>query len=230
MSAGIRLVPQRLAAKRRRHWPSGCKPTFPIFGSRTELAACHHLLQSDLDLPEAADLIVAATGSWGAESALNRWHVEQGRLRPILYGWTEAHACAGPCCGHRGRRPAVSNAISAGQERRHSRSWTGRTAGTAARRSRPAAPTTILMVPVELNYVTAMISDVALECLLSPPTRSFSRVFATSQRRVDQLGARWSDEWLTERGSDDPGIRTIDRPWPRTACPACRDQPAEEAA
>ena len=84
--------------------------------------------------------------------------------------------------------------------------------------------------PVELNYVTAMISDVALECLLSPPTRSFSRVFVTSQRRIDELGARWSDEWLAEHGNDDPGIRTVDRPWLRTTCPACRNQPAEEAA
>jgi hypothetical protein len=30
-----------------------------------------------------------------AESALNRWHIAQGRGRPVLYGWTEAHACAG---------------------------------------------------------------------------------------------------------------------------------------
>ena len=84
--------------------------------------------------------------------------------------------------------------------------------------------------PVELNHVTAMIGDVALECLLSPPTHSFSRVFATSQRRIDDLGARWSDEWSAGHGNDDPGIRTVDRPWLRTMCPACRDQPVDEVA
>lgn len=55
----------------------------------------HQLIAQDEDLLAAADLIVAATGNWVAESALNRWHVAQGRARPILYGWTEAHACAG---------------------------------------------------------------------------------------------------------------------------------------
>jgi hypothetical protein len=53
------------------------------------------LLAADHDLATAADLIVSATGSWAADSALNRWHVSQGRDRPIVYGWTEAHACAG---------------------------------------------------------------------------------------------------------------------------------------
>ena len=39
-------------------------------------------MESDFDLLEAADLIVAATGSWGAESALNRWHVAAGPAPP----------------------------------------------------------------------------------------------------------------------------------------------------
>ena len=43
-------------------------------------------------------------------------------------------------------------------------------------------------------------------------------------------GARWSDEWFAEQGKDHPGVRTVDRPWFCTACPACRDQPEEEAA
>ena len=59
--------------------------------------------------------------------------------------------------------------------------------------------------PVELNHVTAMISDVALDCLLSPPTHSFSRVIAISQRRIDELGGRWRDEWLAEQGKGESG-------------------------
>ena len=199
---------------------------------RIEDQACdlHHLLRSDFDLLEAADLIIAATGNWGAESALNRWHVEQGRLRPILYGWTEAHACAGHAVAivdeggcfqcNIGRTGAPSFKVV---------DWPD---GGDGNQEEPACGAHYHPYgPVELNYVTAMISDVALECLLSPPTRSFSRVFATSQPRIDDLGARWSDEWSAEHGSDDPGIRTVDRPWLRTSCcPACRDQPAEEAA
>ena len=68
---------------------------FPHLQIESRACNLQGLLQSDLKLLEAADLVIAATGNWGAESALNRWHVEQGRPSPILYCWTEAHACAG---------------------------------------------------------------------------------------------------------------------------------------
>ena len=56
--------------------------------------------------------------------------------------------------------------------------------------------------PVELGYVTAMVRDVALDCLLDPPIRSFSRVITAPRRRIDALGGRWSEEWLAGRGKD----------------------------
>ena len=196
-----------------------------------EARACdlHELLQSDLELLEAADLIIAATGSWGAESALNRWHVEQGRPSPILYGWTEAHACAGHAVAIVGEGGCFQCHIGpTGSPSFKVVDWPG---GGDASQEEPACGAHYHPYgPVELSYVTAMISDLALDCLLSPPTRSFSRVFATSQRRIDELGARWSNEWLAEHGKDDRGVRTVDRPWLRTTCPACRDQPVEEAA
>ena len=196
-----------------------------------EARACdlHQLLRSDLDLVQVADLIIAATGSWGAESALNRWHVEQGRPSPILYGWTEAHACAGHAVAIAGEGGCFQCSISrTGAPSFKVVDWPD---GRDASQEEPACGAHYHPYgPVELAYVTAMIGDVALECLLSPPTHSFSRVFATSQRRINDLGARWSDEWLAEHGNDDPGIRTVDRPWLRTTCPACRDQPVEEVA
>ena len=196
-----------------------------------EVRACglHQLLQSDLELLEAADLIIAATGSWGAESALNRWHVEQGRPSPILYGWTEAHACAGHAVAIVGEGGCFQcNIGRTGSPSFKVVDWAD---GGDGSQEEPACGAHFHPYgPVELNYVTAMISDVALDCLLSPPTHSFRRVFATSQRRIDELGARWSNEWLAEQGKDDPGVRTVDRPWLRTTCHACRDQPAEEAA
>ena len=202
---------------------------FPHLGIEGRAYSLQQLFQSDLELLVAADLIISATGSWSAESALNRWHVEQGRPRPILYGWTEAHACAGHAVAivgeggcfqcHIGRTGSSSFKVV---------DWPD---GGDASQEEPACGAHYHPYgPVELNYVTATISDVALDCLLSPPTHSFSRVFATSQRRIDELGARWSNEWLAEQGKDDPGVRTVDRPWSRTTCPACRDQPVEVAA
>ena len=189
-----------------------------------EARACflQELLQYDLNVLKSANLIIAATGSWGAESALNRWHLERGRPGPVLYCWTEAHACAG-------------HAVAIVREGGCFQCQIGRTGspsfkvvewpdGGDASQEEPACGAHFHPYgPVELNYVTTMISDMALDCLLRPPSRSVSRVFAASRRRVDELGGRWSDEWLAEQGEGDPGMRTVERPWSRTNCPACGD-------
>ncbi len=202
---------------------------FPHLQIEGRACGLHHLLQNDVELLEAADLIVAATGSWSAESALNRWHVELGRPRPVLYGWTEAHACAGHAVAIAGEGGCFQcNIDRTGAPSFKAVDWPD---GGGGSQEEPACGAHYHPYgAVELNYVTATIGDVALECLLSPPAHSFSRVFATSQRRIDELGARWSDEWLAEHGNDDRGIRTIDRPWLRTTCSARRDQPVDEVA
>ncbi len=196
------------------------EPDFPHLQIESRACSLQGLLQGDSELLEAANLIIAATGSWGAESALNRWHVEHGRPGPIVYCWTEAHACA----GH-----AVAIASEGGCLQCH----IGRTGspsfkvvewpdGGDASQEEPACGAHYHPYgPVELNYVTAMISDLTLDCLLNSPTQSSSRVFVTSQRRIDELGGRWSDVWLAERGKGETGMRTVDRPWLRTNCPAC---------
>ena len=190
-------------------------------------ASLEGLVQGDVGLLEAAGLIIATTGSWGAESVLNRWHVERGRRNPIVYGWTEAHACAGHAVAIVGEGGCFQCHISrTGSPSFKVVEWPD---GGDARREEPACGAHYQPYgPVELSYVTAMISDVALDCLLRPPSHSFGRVIATSQRRIDELGGRWGDEWLAEQGQGGPGVRTVDRPWLRTSCPACRDQLVEE--
>ena len=189
-----------------------------------ESRACHlqEILRGDPELLEAADLIVAATGNWGAESALNRWHIEHSRPRPILYCWTEAHACAGHAvviarvggcfqC-HIGRTGSPSFKVV---------KWTD---GGDESQEEPACGAHYHPYgPVELSYVTATISDVAMDCLLSPPTNSINRVFATSQNRIEELGGQWSNSWLAERGKGESGVRMVDRPWMKMDCAACGD-------
>ena len=202
---------------------------FPHLQIESRACSLQELLQSALKFLEAANLIIAATGSWGAESALNRWHVAQGRLNPILYGWTEAHACAGHAVAimgeggcfqcHIGRTGVPSFKVVEWPE------------GGDASQEEPACGAHYHpYAPVELNYVTVMISGVALDCLLNPPACSFSRVFARSQRRIDELGGCWSDKWLAQQEKSERGMRTVDRTWLRVNCPACGGQPVEGAA
>ena len=45
---------------------------------------CEELLASNSELLSGCDLIIAAMGDWGAEGALNAWHVEHGLAIPII--------------------------------------------------------------------------------------------------------------------------------------------------
>jgi sulfur-carrier protein adenylyltransferase/sulfurtransferase len=168
----------------------------------------------------AADLIVSAMGSWAAESALNRWHVDQGRDRPIVYGWTEAHACAGHGVAitteggclqcHLGRTGAPSfNVVD----------WPD---GGDTNQEEPACGAHYQPYgPIELSYVTAMLSELSLDCLLQVPSQSFSRISVTSQDRIEKLGGQFSNAWLTAYDEEKGGVRIVDRAWPRTECAAC---------
>lgn len=194
---------------------------YPHLSVAHRACGMHQLMSHDADLLTEADLIVAATGNWVAESALNRWHVRQGRERPILYGWTEAHACAG-------------HAVAIGQEHGCLQCHIGRTGapdltviewpeGVDVHQEEPACGAHYQPYgPVELAYVTSMITEVALDCLLDPPVRSFSRVFVASQRRIAPLGGRLTEGWRSTFGDAEGGARTVDRLWPAVGCSACR--------
>lgn len=189
----------------------------------------HQLIAHEGDLLSAADLIVAATGNWVAESALNRWHLGEARAMPIIYGWTEAHACAGHAVAigktdgclqcHIGRTGAPDLTVV---------EWP---AGADPTLEEPACGAHYQPYgPIELAFVTAMISEVALDCLLDPPEASFSRVIVAAMRRIEQLGGRLSSAWRSEFGTGDGGVRTVDRPWTAAACAACGPDRLDEAA
>lgn len=202
---------------------------FPHLNVEHRACDLHQLIVRNEDLLAAADVIVAATGNWVAESALNRWHVRQGRGRPIVYGWTEAHACAG-------------HAVAIGQRGGCLQCHIGRTGapkltavewpdGGDIAQEEPACGAHYQPYgPVELAYVNAMIAEVALDCLLDRPAQSFSRVFVASPRRIASLGGQLTEGWRSVFGEVQEGVRTVDRPWPSAACAACGHGRLDEAA
>lgn len=188
----------------------------------------HELLLTDAVLLDEADLIITATGSWAAENALNRWHVDQGRRKPVLYAWTEAHACAGHGVAIAGEGGCLQCHIGrTGEPAFKVVEWPD---GGDANQEEPACGAHYQPYgPVELGYVTAMVGELALDCLLDPPSQSFSRAFVTSPTRIAKFGGRLSEAWLSAHGQVDAGVRTVDRPWPPAACTAC-GSPSEKAA
>ena len=82
--------------------------------------------------------------------------------------------------------------------------------------------------PVELSFVNAMASDMALDCLLDAPATSFHRIFAASQKRIGMLGGAYSADWRSEFGTKDADGRVVDRHWSEHGCVACRRRPADK--
>ncbi len=83
--------------------------------------------------------------------------------------------------------------------------------------------------PIELSYVTAMIGELALNCLLDPPSHSFSRIIVASPDRTAKLGGCLSEAWMSAYRQTHPGVRTVDQAWPTDACVACGSAQSKEA-
>jgi len=178
------------------------------------------LLDDDeLGLAEA-DLVIAATGSWAADSAINHWHLAHGRPMPVLYGWTEAHACA----GHAVVVGAAGGCLQCGLDN------TGTPAfrvvdwpdGGNANLEEPACGAHYQPYgPVELGHVTAMIADAALGTLLAPVPLSVHEMTAAPMDRVAALGGRWSEAWHPFAAPGTDQRVTARRDWAVRDCRAC---------
>lgn len=189
----------------------------------------HQTIQLETELLVKADLIIAATGSWSAENALNRWHVENARRRPVLYSWTEAHACAGHGVVIAGEGGCLQCHVGrTGEPSFKVVEWPD---GEDANQEEPACGAHYQPYgPTDLAYVTAMLSNLALDCLLKPPPRSFNQVIAASRSRIEGLGGRFTEDWLSSNSESAFGVQMAERDWATSHCSACTKGAAARAA
>jgi hypothetical protein len=178
-------------------------------------------LSTATDEARSANLIVSATGSWAAESALNRWHTENGRQMPIVYGWTEAHACAGHAVVIAGDGGCLQCDLGrTGVPNFTIVEWPD---GGGGNTEEPACGAHYQPYgPIELGFITATIGETVLDCLLGRISRSKHRMFATSPSRVGILGGRWTEAWLATPSSKSADAVTHERDWPAHDCIVCR--------
>ncbi|WP_133366496.1 ThiF family adenylyltransferase [Qipengyuania sediminis] len=185
------------------------------------------ILRNDRSI-EAADLIIAATGSWGADHAINRWHMSVGRRKPVIYGWTEAHALAGHGVVIAGKGGCFQcHMDNVGRPRLTAVGFPEQGVATL---EEPACGAHYQPYgPVELAFTTTMLSEMALDCLIDPPLFSQHRIIVASRERVEALGGTFSPEFEASTGNVvGSGIATL--PWEKAACPACEEASAEIAA
>jgi len=202
---------------------------YPHLNIEAHAQGLHQVLQINPELLKEAELIVAATGSWSAENALNRWHMDNSRQQPILYAWTEAHACAGHGVVIASEEGCLQCHIGrTGEPSFKVVEWPD---GGDASEEEPACGAHYQPYgPIELAYVTAMLSDLALDCLLNQPSRSFNRVIVASPGRIERLGGRFTENWLSSHDPIEFGVRMVERAWPIGPCAACADRATSQAA
>jgi molybdopterin/thiamine biosynthesis adenylyltransferase len=172
--------------------------------------------------PAAVDgcsLIVSATGDWGSEAELNLWALTTHQKVPIVYGWTEAHACAGQAvCIVPGGSCLQCGFQSDGKPKLPATAWAGETTkqehgcGTAFQ---PYGP-------IEFSHVVALVSDLALDCLLNRTSLPGHRVWFGATSRLQELNGAWDPNTIETVGDPGPGERIVRRDWTRNSnCPVC---------
>lgn len=178
------------------------------------------VVKNQADILEKHSASVCAIGDWAAESMLNEFHVHSGRTRPVVYGWTEAHACAGHAvmvrsdtgCLHCGFSPT-------GQARLQVTAWSESTIV-----NEPACGATFQPYgPVELNGIVSLVAEATLDSILDTSNCSSHRIWAGREQHLHRASGSWTAEWTALVGKGDyMGSRTIERDWTREmSCPVC---------
>ncbi|MSW52987.1 MAG: ubiquitin-activating enzyme [Actinobacteria bacterium] len=177
----------------------------------------HGFMLSREDVLDEADLIVCATGSWGAEAAVDAWRSSRAGIVPLVYGWLEDRALA-----------AHAVTIADGACLRCGFDRTGTPAFSAIRwpRGRPVDEEPACgnhyqpYGAVELGHAVDLTSRAALDALLERPTAASHRAWLAPIRDVVGAGAEWSGQLRERAPASLSGATTIDLDWP-VGCAAC---------
>ncbi len=167
------------------------------------------------------DLIISTIGSGSSERALNAWHLREGRRVPVVYGWTEPHGCSGQAVAITSGGGCFACGLDRfGASRFEVTEWPD----GKARHQEPACGAVYQPYgPVELQHVVALISDLALDCLLGESFPSVRRIWAGRKSLLEAEGGHWSAPWLALAANRDDGGFTLEIPFDvDDACRQCR--------
>ena len=174
------------------------------------------------EMPEvlgSCDLIVSTIGDWAAEGALNEWHIAAARRPVIVYGWTEAHACAGHAVAVTPKGGCLQCGFSeTGEPLLRVTEWPR---GTPLQHEPACAAVFSPYGPVELTHIEALVAELALDCLLGDVSASRHRVWAARHTVLAAAGATWTSAWTSIAGGRAQGGFIEDLAWPIT--PGCRE-------
>ncbi|MBL8725532.1 MAG: ThiF family adenylyltransferase [Planctomycetes bacterium] len=153
-------------------------------------------IKKEPSLFEPSHLIISAIGNWSSEASLNEWHIAGSRPQPIVYAWTEAHACAGHAvavCGVGGCLQCGFSEL--GEPKDPVTKWPE----GATTLQEPACGTQFQPYgPVELMHINSMVSELALDTLLGSVAVSTERTWVGRRSLLVSAGGEFTDRWKVE--------------------------------
>lgn len=171
---------------------------------RVDAYCCHweQIAREKPDVLLKCSLIISATGDSASERAFNEWHVRQNRNQPVIYGWTEPHACA----GHAVVVAADGGCLECVLDRYGALRGELTVWDDVPTRQEPACGAVYQPYgPVELQHIIALISELAIDCLLSQPRTSEHRMWAGRRSNLEALGGHWSSAFDAVMGDNSDG-------------------------
>ena len=152
----------------------------------------------------AADLIVSATADWSAERVLNLDHIDGLITCPLLFTWTEPHACAGHAVYLPAAQPCLQCGFALGGDMRDPVTKWPETAPTHL--SEPACGAYFQPYgPVELMGTVSAAASLTLDALLKKLDAATHRVWAGPRSLLEEHGGAWSDVWLAQHADRNEG-------------------------
>ncbi len=186
----------------------------------------HHVVDVDTiirtcpDVLRACDVIVSATGNWAADSRLDDWHAAFDRSLPVVYGWTEAHACAGHAVLIKGQGCLRCGFDGTGLPNLQVTTWPN---GPTERQEPACGATYQPYGPVELGFINSLLAELALDALLGTQHQSVHRIWAGPHKRLAPFGGEWTAEWQRIARDRLEGGFILDLPWAATTCTRCQN-------
>lgn len=181
----------------------------------------HYECDADTALRQHGDVlvrchsIVSATGSWSADCRLDTWREATGRSVPIIYGWLEAHACAGHALLIEGAEGSLRPGFDqTGLPNFEVTAWPG---GAPVRREPACGAAYQPYGPIELGFVNNLIAELALDAMLGVAAGPTHRIWVGPRKRLAQTGGNWSAVWRGDSSFREEGGFILERPWPLAA-------------
>ena len=166
------------------------------------------------ELLDRVDLVLSTSANWAADHRVDEWQQNAVHPLPIVYGWIEAHACAGHAVLIDGPPDSIKSGIEASTGRSHFEITTWNN-GDPLEREPGCGGQFQPYGPVELAAANSVIAGLALDALLG---RSVSRthiVWVAQERLLRDAKGRWSDDWQKDSNFRHEGGFVIEREWPR---------------